>query len=294
VLITKGFQRIAFADFDVSFRHALRGIHGPKADRDLLVFLSAYLRTPLAQFFMFHTSSNWGVYRPEVHVQELLRLPMPMPDDLPNPKRAQEIVKQVAKIVDAAAERARADFLRRAQAIETANSKLEPLIEEYFDIREAERVLIRDTVETVTPSIQPSFARMPVPSIAAASADERQRYVDRISKTLNAWAKRDAVTGFSIVSHTLGVAVAVLERGTNQASPSSDDNDQLLATLDRIRGIGVSARQPIALPRDVMVFDHQRLYLVKSIARRFWTESAALNDADQVAATILMQPSGGS
>lgn len=294
VLITKGFQRIAFADFDVAFRHAIRGIHGPKADRDLLVFLSAYLRTPLAQFFMFHTSSNWGIYRPEVHVQELLRLPMPMPDDLPSPKRAQAIIKQVAKIVDAAAERARADFLGRAQLIETASSKLEPLVEEYFDIQEAERVLIRDTVETVTPSIQPSFARMPVPSVAPATADQRQRYVDRISKTLNAWAKRDAVTGFTITSQALGIAVAVLDRGAKQASPSSDDNDQLLSTLDQIRGIGVSARQPIALPRDVMVFDHKRLYIVKSIARRFWTESAALNDADQVAATILMQPNGGS
>lgn len=68
----------------------------------------------------------------------------------------------------------------------------------------------------------------------------------------------------------------------------------LLATLERLRTIGVTAQQPIALPRDVMVFDQARLYLVKSIAHRFWTESAALNDADQVAATILMQPSGGS
>lgn len=294
VLITKGFQRIAFADFDVAFRHALRGIHGPKADRDLLVFLSAYLRTSLAQFFMFHTSSNWGIYRPEVHVQELLRLPMPMPGHLPDPKRAQAIIKQVAKTVDAAAERARTNFLGRAQAIENASSKLEPLIEEYFGIQESERVLIQDTVEIVTPSIQPSFARMPVPSVAPATAGQRQCYVDRISKTLNAWAKRDAVSGFTIGSQTLGVAVAVLERGAKQASPSSDDNDQLLSTLDRIRRIGVSARQPIALPRDVMVFDHKRLYLVKSIARRFWTESAALNDADQLAAIILVRPSGGS
>ena len=294
VLITKGFQRIAFADFDVSFRHALRGIHGPKADRELLAFLAAYLRTPLAQFFMFHTSSNWGIYRPEVHVQELLRLPMPMPDDLPNPKRAQAIVKQVAELVTAAAERASTSFLERAQAIENASSKVEPLIEEYFGIQDSESTLIRDTVETTTPSIQPNFARMPVPSVANVTGDQRQRYIERICNTLNAWAKRDAVSGFTIVSNALGVAVAVLERGAKQATPSSDDNDVLLATLDRLRGIGVTAQQPIALPRDVMVFDQARLYLVKSIAHRFWTESAALNDADQVAATILMQPSGGS
>lgn len=294
VLITKGFQRIAFADFDVSFRHALRGIHGPKADRELLAFLAAYLRTPLAQFFMFHTSSNWGIYRPEVHVQELLRLPMPMPDDLPDPKRARAIVKQVAKLVVAAAEHATTDFLRRSQAIENASSKIEPLIDEYFGLQESERTLIRDTVETITPSIQPTFTRMPVPSVTPVTSNQRQRYVDRICSTLNGWAKLDAVSGFTMVSHVFGVAVAVLERGANQATPSIDDNDQLLAILDRVRRIGVNNQQPIALPRDVMVFDRSRLYLVKSIAHRFWTESAALNDADQVAATILMQPSGGS
>src|ERR1017187_2312763 len=42
VLVAKGFTSTAFADFDVSFRHALRGICGPKEDRDLLVFLAAY------------------------------------------------------------------------------------------------------------------------------------------------------------------------------------------------------------------------------------------------------------
>ncbi|MCG7509137.1 HsdM family class I SAM-dependent methyltransferase [Mesorhizobium retamae] len=294
VLITKGFQRIAFADFDVSFRHALRGIHGPKADRDLLAFLAAYLRTSLAQFFMFHTSSNWGIYRPEVHVQELLRLPMPMPDDLANPKRARAIVAQVAKIVDGAAERARSNFLSRVQAIQQASAKLESLIEEYFGIQESERILLRDTVQTVTTSIQPTFARMPVPSVEPANSDQRQRYVDRICNTLNAWAKHDAVTGFTIASQSLGVAVVILDRGAKVATPLSDDSNQLLATLERIRAIGVSAQQPIALPRDVMVFDRSRLYLVKSIAHRFWTETAALNDADQVASTLLMQSSGGA
>jgi hypothetical protein len=54
VLITKGFKRITFADFDVSFRHSLRGIHGPRRDRDLLVFLTAFLQPPSAVFCFSH------------------------------------------------------------------------------------------------------------------------------------------------------------------------------------------------------------------------------------------------
>ncbi len=55
VLLTKGFKRVAFADFSVAFRHAVRGIHGPAKDRELLMFLAAYLRSDLAQYYLFHT-----------------------------------------------------------------------------------------------------------------------------------------------------------------------------------------------------------------------------------------------
>jgi hypothetical protein len=66
--VAEGYTSIAYADFDVSFQHALRGVHGPANDRDLLIFLAAYLRTPLARYFLFHTSSNSGVSRQKVHV----------------------------------------------------------------------------------------------------------------------------------------------------------------------------------------------------------------------------------
>lgn len=83
VLVAKGFSRIAYADFDVTFRHALRGISGPPEDRPLLMFLAAYLRSPLARYIAFHTSSSWGIGRPEVHVEEILRLPFPLIGRLP-------------------------------------------------------------------------------------------------------------------------------------------------------------------------------------------------------------------
>jgi len=43
-------------------------------------------------------------------------------------------------------------------------------------------------------------------------------------------------------------------------------------------------------PRGLKVFDRNTLSLIKPLAQRFWTRTAALNDADDIAATILMQP----
>jgi hypothetical protein len=37
------------------------------------------------------------------------------------------------------------------------------------------------------------------------------------------------------------------------------------------------------------VFDHNLLYITEPLGLRFWMNTAALNDADEIAATILMQ-----
>src|SRR5262249_15284014 len=153
----------AYSDFDVSFQHAVRGIHGPDSHRNLLIFLAAYLRTPLAKFFMFHTSSSWGMYRPEGHVEEILRLPLPLPEQLLNPQRACAIVDEVARIVMFHAQETDSNLMRRASAVEEASDKIRPLVHEYFDLHPLDELLIDDTLNVVIPSIQPTQARMPVP-----------------------------------------------------------------------------------------------------------------------------------
>ncbi|NJL28852.1 MAG: hypothetical protein HC897_13650 [Thermoanaerobaculia bacterium] len=48
----------------------------------------------------------------------------------------------------------------------------------------------------------------------------------------------------------------------------------------------------LELTRNLKVFDGQTLYLLKPLALRFWTRSAALNDADEIAAAILTSGRG--
>ncbi len=40
--------------------------------------------------------------------------------------------------------------------------------------------------------------------------------------------------------------------------------------------------------RDLKVFDGQDLYMFKPLARRHWTQTAAMNDADEILAAILL------
>ncbi|QEL18693.1 HsdM family class I SAM-dependent methyltransferase [Limnoglobus roseus] len=297
VLMAKGMTSTAFAAFHVSFQDAVRGIHGPEADRDMLVFAAAYLRSPLALYYLFHTSSNWGISRQEAHVEEVLRLPFPLPHQLPDPKRARQIVSEVAKIVDAAALEADTDLVDRAGIVRSASLKVEPLIEEYLDVLPHEKFLIEDTVNVIIESTRPTRARPLVPTVTPANAAFRQTYIERVCETLNGWAKSGqfAVRGQVQASETLGVGVAVLEKVKRaaMAEPMPQMGTDLLHTLDAVRKAIPRQHATLDIVRGVMVFDQNRLYIVKPIGQRFWTQTAALNDADEIAGTILMQSPRG-
>ncbi|MEE4356766.1 MAG: N-6 DNA methylase, partial [Desulfococcaceae bacterium] len=96
ILVSQGFTKIAYCDFDVLFQHSLQSIAGPKKDSNLLMFLAAYLRSNLAKYFLFHTSANWGSERDKVHLSELLRVPFPLPGNEFISPDAEQIIDQVA------------------------------------------------------------------------------------------------------------------------------------------------------------------------------------------------------
>lgn len=293
VLITKGFQRIAFADFDVSFRHAVRGIHGPPEDRSLLIFLAAFLRTSLAKYLTFHTSSNWGIYRPEVHVQEILRLPFLMPSNHEDPTAADAIVAEVAQIFDAAVDMASQNYLLRRNAVDEATQAIEPLIDAYFGVGASERLLIDDTVNVIIPSIQPSRSRPCGPTMSAVSDQELQCYAARLCNTLRQWARPgEEISGKVTRSAKLGLSMAVVERtnGRQTQLPVAAEGSDVLATLARLRKALPRTKRTLDFVRGMKIFDGPFLYIIKPDTRRFWTQSSALNDADEIAATLISIP----
>ncbi len=71
------------------------------------------------------------------------------------------------------------------------------------------------------------------------------------------------------------------------------DEQGLLHILGRLRREFSKKHATLDIVRGVMLFEGNHLYLVKPLGRRFWTRSAAVNDADEIATTILMQRPAG-
>ncbi len=295
VLATEGLASIAYADFDVSFQHAVRGIHGPQEDRDLLIFLAVYLHTKLARYFLFHTSTNWGISRPRVTVEELLRAPFPLPAQQPNPAKAEKIVREIAAIVTDATQEALDHPADRSGIIRDATKKAESLVEKYFEIHPLEKILIDDTADIIIPSIQPKPGRLKVSSLTPASRNVRKTYTDWLCNTLNGWSKDSPfqVQGQTIADEDMGIGLAVLEkcRRGDKSNSTVIDADALLSTLGYLQKLVNRTHSTIELVRGLKIFDRNRLYIVKPIGQRHWSRTAALNDADEIAGTILMRSS---
>ena len=298
MLVTRGFSSdgfsgCAYADFDVAFRSSVRGIHGPEKDASLLVFLTAYLRSSLASYYLIHTSSSLGIYRPEVHDKELLQIPFPIPDQMPNPARSWELVREIAGLVMQAANETTSNFLLRQDRIQRASTAIEPLINEYFDVLPMEAALIEDTMKVTMPSIQPTVRRMPVETVKHASPAMCMAYRDRLCGMLNGWGKRSGfrVRGHVHHSQSLGIGIAELEKveRARASEPMNASGKDLIQVLDQVRKAIPRRHATLDVVRGVMVFDANRLYVVKPIGQRFWTQTAAMNDADEIAGTVLMR-----
>jgi len=289
VLVAHGFSRIAFADFDISFRHALRGIHGPNEDRDLLIFLAAYLRSDLARYFIFHTSSNWGVSRAEVHVEELLRLPFPLPDQMQNPKRCKAIVSEIAAAVTRAATEATQDFAGREGIVRRTQEYVNKLIEEYFEIDDIEQMLITDTAKITIPSVRPSRSKPNVPTIKQSTNTLRASYASLLCNRLNGWANQAYQVHAKTADSSIGVGVVVLEKTKRGEDPLhlSISDGELLKLIFKLQRIAAKGHGSFEIVRGLKVFHKNQLYITKPLGQRFWTNTAALNDADEIAATIL-------
>jgi len=133
-----------------------------------------------------------------------------------------------------------------------------------------------------------------VPTIDPSRQNQREAFMECLCDTLNGWAKRRwIVRGRAIASTKLGIGVVILHKThpneeVEAESELPDQDVRLLAELDRLRRGSSPQISTFQLIRGAKIFDADRLYVVKPIGQRFWTKSAALNDADQIAGTIVI------
>ena len=311
VIFSQGFKKIVFSDFPVLFEHALQSIHGPTEDADLLLFLSAYLRSPLAQYYCFHVSSRQGIERNVVRLNEVLELPFPLPGEAPA-KNAKDLVAKVANHLRSGREELLAAqnslnqdgwLVLRAKHEQKLRSKLNQLVYEYFGILDNERWLIEDTIGIFAPSATPKTAdEINIPTLCAVNEAAKvsgyrqglQVYADVLTGTINVWAKEQKskwrVQASGGIDQESGLALVKLQLASREAIFKSF----LLENKLWNKLFQQFSEQQVALHHERQIFgldiNASVFYILRPLSLVHWTRTAALNDADE----FYLQIKGGS
>jgi hypothetical protein len=290
VLANKGFTKAFYCDFQLIFQDAIYSISGLPANNKLLMFIAALLNSKLAEYFQFHTSANLGIERDQIYPTEYKRLPFPLPKETDDPQNSRRIIDQIAKQMDCLKTSIEREYMGREEKVKAAMQDIEHLVYKYYGISQREQMLIEDTVKIFKPSMMPTSANNKVRTIEEPTLDERKDYVELLCKILNSWAKRSKfrVNGNIEYSSVLGESIVTLCKSAKVEDVKQvQTSDALQAALKDIKQALPDHIGRFKYHRNLKVFDKDNLYILKPLTRRHWTKTAAINDADEIAAAIL-------
>lgn len=259
---------------DAAFNNGIFGIAAPKRDLRQLRLLEACINSSFGQYFLFMTSSSWGVERDFVEANEYLSLPLPEVDD-PTWHRVLSIVESRPKHESGAGE------WRRL---------LDDAVCDAYALTDSERARVADGVDLRLDMFRHGADSVAFDDPSAAVIDV---YMSSLRDSLRS-SLRAIETDVSVSrpSPTYLVATVTLRGAddslSNAGSPASHVFEQLVA-----RAESTAADWPlpttIVMPV-IVVADGNRVHLVKPREHRYWTSTAGHDDARQVAATILAAP----
>ena len=167
--------------------------------------------------------------------------------------------------------------------------ELEPLIREYYNIDEYESMVIDDTLDLSVKSFHPRQDQENVPTLREPNKGECETYAKTLCGMLNHFGEgsqfkvRDEV--FKGVPYSV-VRVSLTDRISKNV-PVTDSKKQLATVLKRIGFLLQEKKSRFVFCKNLKVFDGDSLYILKPMQMRFWTRTAALNDADEIAGAII-------
>jgi hypothetical protein len=231
------------------------------------------LNSSLARYYHFLTGSSWGIERDKIELNEHLAFPFAMPPD-------DASISRLAALVDA---------MQRPPAPSDWQRDLDALVFAAYGLTAAERDLVIDTVRT---SIGMFYDGVGSSAFRGPSVDELIEYARAFAGVVNNALAASPDTFAATVYRGDPPYHVVSFHLTQHGDPALDPRVQAYEGLDQaLVGLDRAALKRYAerlyLRRNVKVFGADVVHVLKPSERRYWTRSAAYNDADDTIAHLM-------
>jgi hypothetical protein len=167
-------------------------------------------------------------------------------------------------------------------------ARADDLVFDYYGLTVEEKMLVRDSLSAIIPSMQPRKGTITA-LMGEASATERKQYCRVLRTALREWLQPGAALGIRLIEGGTEAILVELRLGATWPDVLVErGKNELRAALDRILGLlPQNTSRNVEVQPNLKVFINDSLFLTKPLSRRYWLASAGLNDADEIAGDLI-------
>ena len=156
-------------------------------------------------------------------------------------------------------------------------------------------MLIDDTLKLAVESFHPSQNQTNISTtLREPEIKDCKIYTETLCEMLNNFGKGSnfKVNGEVLKGLPYSVVCVTLTNKIIENVLVSSSNEKLSAVIKRIESFLEEKKDRFVFCKNLKIFDGDNLYLLKPMQMRFWSRTAALNDADEIAGAIISSRRG--
>lgn len=255
------------------------------------------LWSSFARHFFFLTTSNWGLWHHEVHLDELLQLPVVLDESHPATKRVVRLVDKLRNyhpqvhdlehprgVPEATIERKRRQW----------EQQLDEAVFDLYDLTDEQRDLIRDCCDVTLPFFYKPLDSVGAEFAVANNTDSQwmEQYTEIFARRWNAYLPDDQEMRADLHVGAHGNMVAAefypADKGDAWDLTPKDDWQYVLDELGEKLPKPMGTSQ-IVLDGLVYAVSKDAIIVVKRNLKRLWTRSLAREDAASTICKAMVQ-----
>jgi hypothetical protein len=279
-LIENG-TRVAFTPHDTIFSGTFIGISFYSKSEQIAHRINAVLNTKLSIYFAFLLGDSFGWHYKLIEQKDWLNVPLP---------------KSILDLEDnrwngvIAIENKLCATWKSASPSEIKNLE-ESLFEsvcDLYELNEEERIIVEDTINYTIDHFLNRKKHIQLRSIRRPSSDQLQKYANRLSKQLNGMLALEGKKVIYLLYELEDKSPLTLVefRQTSQRAKQANEPKKVKGIDEALIKLSENVKKEITggiyAWGHLRVYEGERLYIIKPSEKRFWSESSALNDADEI------------
>ncbi|MFM6269082.1 MAG: class I SAM-dependent DNA methyltransferase [Dolichospermum sp.] len=265
----------AFSEEDIVYTKSYSGIPFSKNLVHLAHYLNGVINSSIASYFIFMTSSSWGIERQTIMRQDLAQLPVPEPNEN-NERLITQIIEIEGRLRQSPSKSVEKDLKKQ----------LDKAVFDLYGLNDDERILVEDTTQiTIDLYMNPEKSA----ALKKPKATELEAYTLSFMSVIEPFF--DTLKERSIAADIFDIANTPLQviKFSIVPYPGREQIVQTIQAEDLITVLQSIAKQlppqlgdRVFTRRNLKVYVGENIYIIKPRQLRYWSRSAGLNDADSV------------